>query len=157
MGSTGTLPSWYTETTMPEKVVLVLDDETRIKGHVESFDPHASLVKVREVDGTGLFVELHHVAPQEVLVAFFVHDLAIWGKGPADPDAAPAEEPEPLSSDERRVILTFPWGENFRGVIRPLDPSNLWYCLRPSASDRAPNIRHALVARRAIARIRPAE
>jgi len=138
---------------MTEKVVLVLDDETRIKGHVESFDPHASLVKVREVDGTGLFVEMHHVAPQEVLVAFFVRDLAIWGDAQIEPDAPPPGRPDSRSPDERRVVVTFPWGEKFQGLIRPRDASNLWYCLRPFETGRASNIRHALVARRAVARI----
>ena len=84
-----------------DKVVLVLDDDTRLKGVVDRFDPTRARLDLREVDLTGHQVQRHDVDMKEVLVAFVVRDLAVWRSQPLSEEDIPAgEDPAPVESGE---------------------------------------------------------
>ncbi|MFN2384040.1 MAG: hypothetical protein ABR559_07225, partial [Gemmatimonadota bacterium] len=94
-----------------DKVVLVLDDDTRLKGVVDRFDPGRARIDLREVDLTGHQVERHDVDMKEVLVAFLVRDLAVWRSKPLTEELPPAEGPSPPMDSGDAVRVTLRWGE----------------------------------------------
>lgn len=135
-------------------VVFVLDDGTRVKGVLESFEPTSvHRVSVREVDAQGGLIRIHDIDVQSILAAFFVRDLAIWNSGdPALESEADRAIPEPLP-DGQRVTLTMVWGEQIRGDIRLHDARGIWYEFFTIDPNRIGNLKRALVSRRAIARV----
>lgn len=138
-----------------EKVVLVLDDDSRLKGVVERFDPTAPRVDLREVDGTGHQVAWHDVDVQEVVVAFVVRDLALWRSKPLseeDLGNRPGDGPETPSGTPVRVTLR--WGETMEGVIPRYGSRRPWFWLYPFPdSNRSGNLERVYLARRGIGRI----
>ena len=141
-----------------DKVVLVLDDDTRLKGIVDRFDPGRSRLDLREVDITGHQVERHDVDMQEVLVAFVVRDLAVWRSKPlSEEDLPPVGEeasPSTISGDPVRVTLR--WGETMEGVIPDHDPRRPWFWFYPFAeSSRAGNVERVYITRRGVGRMEP--
>ena len=143
-----------------ERVVLVLDDDTRLKGMVDRFDPGRSRFDLREVDLTGHQVERHDIDMQEVLVAFVVRDLAVWRSRPlTEEDLPPVEEDSapPMESGEA-VKVTLRWGETMEGVIPDHDPRRPWFWFYPfSSSSRAGNVERVYITRRGVGRMEPAE
>ena len=144
---------------MEEKVVLVLDDDTRLKGIVDRFDPGRSRFDLREVDLTGHQVERHDIDMQQVLVAFVVRDLAVWRSQPLSEEDLPAVEEDaapPMESGEA-VKVTLRWGETMEGVIPEHDPRRPWFWFYPFASSsRAGNVERVYLTRRGVGRMEPA-
>lgn len=144
---------------MEEKVVLVLDDDTRLKGIVDRFDPGRSRFDLREVDLTGHQVERHDIDMHQVLVAFVVRDLAVWRSQPlSEEDLPPVEEDmaPPMESGEA-VKVTLRWGETMEGVIPEHDPRRPWFWFYPFASsNRAGNVERVYLTRRGVGRMEPA-
>ncbi|HEY7471725.1 MAG TPA: hypothetical protein VIE68_05190 [Gemmatimonadota bacterium] len=141
-----------------EKVVLVLDDDTRLKGVVDRFDPGRSRFDLREVDLTGHQVQRHDVDMKEVLVAFIVRDLAVWRSQPlSEEDLPPSNEdaPPPVESGEP-MRVTLRWGETMEGVIPEHDPRRPWFWFYPFAdSSRAGNVERVYLTRRGVGRMEP--
>jgi len=143
---------------MEERVVLVLDDDTRLKGVVDRFDPSRARFDLREVDLTGHQVERHDVDMQQVLVAFVVRDLAVWRSQPlSEEDLPPVEEPAPPMESGEAVKVTLRWGETMEGVIPDHDPRRPWFWFYPfAASSRAGNVERVYLTRRGVGRMEPA-
>jgi small nuclear ribonucleoprotein (snRNP)-like protein len=146
-------------TTNDDKVVLVLDDDTRLKGIVDRFDPNRSRIDLREVDLTGHQVERHDVDMKEILVAFVVRDLAVWRSKPLTEEDLPPEpeqEPPPMESGDA-VRVTLRWGETMEGVIPDHDPRRPWFWFYPfTASSRSGNVERVYITRRGVGRMEPA-
>ena len=140
-----------------DKVVLVLDDDTRLKGVVDRFDPNRARIDLREVDLTGHQVQRHDVDMKEVLVAFVVRDLAVWRSQPlSEEDILPTDDPVPMESGEA-VRVTLRWGETMEGVIPDHDPRRPWFWFFPFASSsRAGNVERVYLTRRGVGRMEPA-
>jgi hypothetical protein len=145
------------EAAREEKVVLVLDDDTRLKGIVDRFDPSRARLDLREVDLTGHQVQRHDVDMKEVLVAFLVRDLAVWRSQPlTEEDVPPAGGTASVESGEA-VRVTLRWGETMEGVIPDHDPRRPWFWFFPFASSsRAGNVERVYLTRRGIGRMEPA-
>lgn len=146
------------ETPNEEKVVLVLDDDTRLKGIVDRFDPARSRFDLREVDLTGHQVERHDIDMQAVLVAFVVRDLAVWRSQPLSEEDLPAaeEDPAPPLESGEAVRVTLRWGETMEGVIPENDPRRPWFWFYPfAASSRAGNVERVYLTRRGVGRLEP--
>lgn len=144
---------------MEEKVVLVLDDDSRVKGIVDRFEPGRSRFDLREVDLTGHQVERHDIDMQEVLVAFVVRDLAVWRSQPLTEDDLPPSEGHSASAMEsgEAVKVTLRWGETMEGVIPDHDPRRPWFWFYPFASSsRAGNVERVYITRRGVGRMEPA-
>lgn len=136
-----------------EKVVIVLDDETRVKGYVDGVDPRRARLQVREVDVSGTVRRIQDLDMHAVLTVFWVRDLAVarTRRSPAEEEEAPTSVP-----DGRRVRLTFVWGERLEGYAVAIPGAPAWFrFVPPPDSERADNIQSALVARRAVARAEP--
>ncbi|HUF89894.1 MAG TPA: hypothetical protein VMR66_07925 [Gemmatimonadota bacterium] len=144
---------------MEEKVVLVLDDDTRVKGIVDRFDPGRSRFDLREVDLTGHQVERHDIDMQQVLVAFVVRDLAVWRSQPLSEEDLPQvdEDTAPPMESGEAVKVTLRWGETMEGVIPEHDPRRPWFWFYPFASSsRAGNVERVYLTRRGVGRMEPA-
>ena len=139
-----------------DKVVLVLDDDTRLKGIVDRFDPTRSRLDLREVDLTGHLVERHDVDVQEILVAFMVRDLAVWRSKPLTEEDLEGERASPSAEAGEPVRLTLRWGETMEGVIVDHDPRRPWFWFQPfPSSSRAGNVERVYVTRRGVGRLEP--
>ncbi len=137
-----------------DKVVVVLDDETRLKGIVQGFDPRQSRFNLREVDITGHQVELHDVDMGAVVVAFFVHDLAVWRSAPLEEEDLPDRSPPASGESGDAIRVTLPWGETLEGIASDLDARRPWFFLVPfEESSRAGNIERVYLTRRAVVRM----
>jgi small nuclear ribonucleoprotein (snRNP)-like protein len=142
-----------------DKVVVVLDDDTRLKGIVERFDPNRARFNLREVDITGHQVERHDVDMKEVLVAFVVRDLAMWRSSPLSREdlPPPAEGATPAMESGEAVRVTLRWGETMEGLIPDHDPRRPWFWFYPFASsNRAGNVERVYLTRRGVGRMEPA-
>jgi small nuclear ribonucleoprotein (snRNP)-like protein len=140
-----------------DKVVLVLDDDSRLKGVVDRFDPGRARLDLREVDLTGHLVERHDVDMKEILVAFVVRDLAVWRSQPLSSDDLPPEVGSPPMESGEAVRVTLRWGETMEGVIPDHDPRRPWFWFYPFAdSSRAGNVERVYVTRRGVGRMAPA-
>jgi small nuclear ribonucleoprotein (snRNP)-like protein len=147
-----------TPATREDKVVLVLDDDTRLKGVVDRFDPNRARIDLREVDLTGHQIERHDVDMKEILVAFVVRDLAVWRSQPLSEDELPpaAEGSAPPMESGDAVRVTLRWGETMEGVIPDHDPRRPWFWFYPfAASSRAGNVERVYLTRRGVGRIEP--
>lgn len=147
-----------TQVSREDKVVLVLDDDTRLKGVVDRFDPNRSRFDLREVDLTGHQVERHDVDMKEVLVAFVVRDLAVWRSQPlSEEDLPPVEEGAPRSTESGEAVrVTLRWGETMEGVIPDHDTRRPWFWFYPFAdSSRAGNVERVYITRRGVGRMEP--
>lgn len=145
--------------TREDKVVLVLDDDTRLKGVVDRFDPQRARIDLREVDLTGHQVERHDVDMKEVLVAFIVRDLAVWRSKPLTEEDVPAapEGAAPAMESGDAVRVTLRWGETMEGVIPDHDPRRPWFWFYPFVdSSRAGNVERVYITRRGVGRMEPA-
>lgn len=142
-----------------EKVVLVLDDDTRLKGIVDRFDPSRSRFDLREVDLTGHQIERHDIDMREVLVAFVVRDLAVWRSRPlTEEDLPPVTEETSPRQPGSPLRVTLRWGETMEGVAEAYDPRSPWFWFYPFASsNRAGNLERVYVTRRGVGRLEPLE
>jgi hypothetical protein len=146
------------ESSAEDKVVLVLDDDTRLKGVVDRFDPGRARFDLREVDLTGHQVQRHDVDMKEVLVAFIVRDLAVWRSQPlSEADLPPSEDDEPPPKGSAEAVrVTLRWGETMEGVIPDHDPRRPWFWFYPfAASSRAGNVERVYLTRRGVGRMEP--
>jgi hypothetical protein len=140
-----------------DKVVLVMDDDSRLKGVVDRFDPVRARLDLREVDLTGHLIERHDVDMKEILVAFVVRDLAVWRSQPLTGEDLPPEEGTPPMESGEAVRVTLRWGETMEGVIPDHDPRRPWFWFYPFAeSSRAGNVERVYVTRRGVGRMEPA-
>lgn len=142
---------------MEERVVLVLEDATRVKGLVESFDPTSETIRLELVDDEGRVGETRDVAVGRIRAAFFVHDLAPYRRyrmpermGP------PTAQVGPLNG-EVRMRLQLEWGQRLHGLVRPRDDAARWYDFVPVGADRAGNLIRAVIAADAIVEADPVE
>jgi hypothetical protein len=145
--------------TREDKVVLVLDDDTRLKGVVDRFDPNRARFDLREVDLTGHQIERHDVDMKEVLVAFIVRDLAVWRSNPLSAEDLPplSEDAVPPMESGDAVRVTLRWGETMEGVIPDHDPRRPWFWFYPfTGSSRAGNVERVYLTRRGVGRMEPA-
>lgn len=151
------IPASPTREEREDKVVLVLDDDTRLKGIVDRFDPARARLDLREVDLTGHLVARHDVDTQEILVAFVVRDLAVWRSKPLTEEDLPDAPPQSSAEAGDPVRLTLRWGETMEGVILDHDPRRPWFWFQPFASSsRAGNVERVYVTRRGVGRLEPA-
>ncbi|HUP19318.1 MAG TPA: hypothetical protein VM778_05115 [Gemmatimonadota bacterium] len=137
-----------------QRVVVVFDDGTRLKGLVDGFRPERARFVLREVDLGGQVVRTHDVDVHQVLAAFFVHDLALWQDSPVQ--APPRRDRrEPAVPPGRPVRVTFVWGETLEGRVVDRDARRRWLVIEPvGESERSANIDRIFVTRRAIAAMR---
>jgi len=134
-----------------QKVVVVFDDGTRLKGLVDGFRPERARFVLREVDLGGQVVRTHDVDVHQVLAAFFVHDLALWQDSPIQPSAR-RDRREPSAPAGRPVRVTFVWGETLEGKVVAQDARRRWLVIEPlGESERSANLDRIFVTRRAIA------
>ena len=141
-----------------DKVVLVLDDDSRLKGIVDRFDPERARIDLREVDLTGHQVERHDVDMKEVLVAFIVRDLAVWRSKPLTEEdlPPPPEGAAPAMESGDAVRVTLRWGETMEGVIPDHDPRRPWFWFYPFVdSSRSGNVERVYITRRGVGRMEP--
>lgn len=143
---------------MAEKVVLVLEDGSRVKGVTTRFQPGVCrTIRIRETDPAGRLVETHDIPARSVLAAFFVHDLARW-RSHRKGSPRRVFEPSSGSGDQGRlVVLTMLWNERLTGAIRPVGDDQRWFEFLPIDTERSSNIRRAVISRRAILEIESAE
>lgn len=143
---------------MGESVVLILEDASRVKGLVESFDLFTSeVVSITEIDDRGQVHEPREVAVVQIRAAFFVHDLAPFRRYRLPERFGPPEaEVRPLNG-EVRVRLQLEWGQRLHGILRPHDDEGRWYDFVPIGPDRAGNLIHALITTDAIVEAEPLE
>jgi hypothetical protein len=142
-----------------DKVVLVLDDDSRLKGIVDRFDPERARIDLREVDLTGHQVERHDVDMKEILVAFIVRDLAVWRSKPLTAEDLPPtpEGAAPAMESGDAVRVTLRWGETMEGVIPDHDPRRPWFWFYPFVdSSRSGNVERVYITRRGVGRMEPA-
>lgn len=133
-----------------QKVVVVLDDGSRLKGLVDGFRPERARFVLREVDLGGQVVRTHDVDVHQVLAAFFVHDLALWQDQPVRPARRDRRDPEAPTG--RPVRVTFVWGETLEGKVMAQDARRRWLLIEPlGGSGRSANLDRIFVTRRAIA------
>lgn len=141
-----------------EKVILVFDDDTRIKGIVEGFRPDRARFPLKEVDIGGQIVRIHDVDTYRVMAAFFVHDLALWRDEPVRVGRLKRARDEQPRRPARKVRVTFVWGEKMVARVEGYGPRKPWFLLYPSGtSGRAANIDRVFVTRQAIAAMEPVE
>ncbi len=143
---------------MEERIVLVLEDATQVKGLVESFDPSTQrTVSLGEVDDRGNVIEIHDVAVERIRAAFFVRDLAPYRRYRMPERLGPPEaEVRPLNG-EIRMRLELEWGQRLHGLVRPHDEEARWYDFIPIGPDRAGNLIYAVIAADAIVEAEPLE
>lgn len=136
---------------MSERVVLVLEDASQVKGLVEALDPSTQdSVLLREVDAAGRETEPREIRLDRVRAAFFVHDLAPFRRYRLPDRLGPPQvEIHPLNGGSR-VRLELEWGERLHGIVTPHDPDGRWYAFVPTGRDRAGNLIRALIATDAI-------
>lgn len=143
---------------MTEKVVLVLEDASHVKGLVEAFDPSVQeSVSLTALDPAGRPIERREVSVERVRAAFFVHDLAPFRRYRLpDRFAPPTADVRPLNG-ETRARLELEWGERLHGIVRPHDPEGRWTAFVPTGRDRAGNLIRALIATDAIVEVEGTE
>lgn len=141
-----------------EKVVLVLEDGSRVKGVTTRFQPGiARTIRIRETDPAGSLVETHDIPAGSILAAFFVHDLARWRSHRKGSPRRVCESSSGNGDRRRLVVLTMLWNERLTGTIRPVSDDERWFELLPVDTERSSNIRRAVISRRAILEIESAE
>lgn len=136
---------------MEDRIVLVLEDATEVKGLVKSFDPSTQrTVSLGEVDERGSVIEIHDVAVERIRAAFFVHDLAFYRRYRLPERLGPPEAQVHPLNGEVRMWLELEWGQRLHGLLRPYDDEGRWYDFVPVGPDRAGNLIRALIAADAI-------
>lgn len=143
--------------TRGEKVVLVFDDDSRLKGIVEDFRPERSRLALKEVDRGGHIRQIHDVDMGHVMAAFFVRDLAIWQDKPVPVSEIQRSDESGTAGDPGQPVrVTFIWGETLEAHVQDSDPRRRWFFLRPrETSGRAANVERVFVTRRAVAAMEP--
>lgn len=135
------------------KVVLVLDDGSRLRGVMEGFRPERPRLVLKELDETGRLHQIRDVDSRKVAAAFFVRDLRTGRIRRAEP--GPRESVEDLPRAEEIHRITFLWGEKLPVRIEAVDRERRWMFVYPDeSSDRSDNIDRIFVTTGAITEIR---
>ena len=146
-------PIIRSKTTTNEKVVVLLNNGTRCKGTIDSFDPKNRTLLVKETGIGGSVVAIRDLDMRAVHTIFFVHDLALMRTRRLTSQTAQRVPPK-LPQNGRMLRVTFLSGEVIDGMSYDYEPSAEDFFLSPNGPlNRAYNIERVYISRQATARV----
>lgn len=127
-------------------VVIAMVTGERIKGVVQDFPAGWTILKVKELDRTGVVDDVCELFFKDVVAVFFVREL-VDDRHHREHEPAPKGRPP-----EGMVRLQLAWGETLDGRIeRGADPRGIFFLPAPSSS-RGGNILRVWLKKTAIVR-----
>jgi hypothetical protein len=141
-------------TPIRSRLIVLLSDETRIKGFARDFNPARDTFHVAIAAPEGETGELRQVRMSDVAAVFFVRDFAFDRDKRYEPEGDLAAMTSPPIAGARAIEVTTRWGEVLRGLTYGYQPHRPGFFVFPTEPlERALNLERAYVTRHAVTRV----
>lgn len=139
---------------MQSRMIVLLADGTRLKGHSRDFNPARPGFHLQIVGPEGATDERREVAPEDLYAVFFVRDFAFdRGKRP-EPEAELGPIVTQPPAGARALRVTTAWGEVIEGLTYGYQPQRPGFFLFPtSPPQRTRNLERAYLTRQAVVHV----
>lgn len=139
---------------MQTRMIVLLTDGSRLKGHSRDFNPSRPKFHLRLVGPEGETGERQEIDLKSVHAVFFVRDFAFDREKRYEPEDDLAPVTTPPTAGARALRVTTAWGEVLDGLTYGYQPQRPGFFLFPTRPpQRTLNLERAYLTSQAVVRV----